>query len=465
MKKPTEIITEAWVGPLYTYADITRRTSEGDQRYYVDRLLGADDPRRPHLEIVERLTTEPGPTKILLTGQVGTGKSMELAKVATHDQLTQTLEVLEVDLEAAIPMDRDVNIRYLLLAFAQVIAQKAASYQQKSSKGLSFGGAEATIREWIRILSAGLGTGALPDPSQVNVGELFRALPGALLKVQGARLRDDSQLRGSLQKEEVWTLSSLVSGLARLLEDFAERPILLIADNGDKLRGGDGTPSVFHANLRTLLGLPFRLVLTIPYEDGFASDIPPGIVIPLPNIPIYPSIHSTAVLDSARAFFRELLSKLIPEAMDLIVPQDQVLDEAIHLSAGIPREFVRVIRLAFGEARREQAARVEPGHVATARSRLYSEFRRSQVDPHTSLLLELAHVRRSRLNRAQRRLMGALLVVEYANHEVWYDVHPVLRPEYDKLLAQRVGWLSSGENVATEQVVIESILEKIDEDE
>lgn len=403
------------------------------RHYYVerDRVQGSHHSA-PHLRLKQDLLHQRRASTSLLTGQVGSGKTMELARLASDQEVQDKLEVVHLDAEERLNLARFVDVRYLLVAFAEALAKRIVEISQRHSGNWGFASTEeGRIREWVRILSRFSPT-EVADPSQLSPVELLQQFGERLTGVQ-ARLRTDDRIRSSLRDEtEVSMVQQLVGHLGMLLERVAAKRPLLLVDNTDKIRDPDSQEHLFNKHRPTLLEMPFHQVLTFPYELRY---LPMGQlpIVTLPNVKAVERDAPDQVRPEALAFFVEVLGRRIESAL----VDEAAVERAVLLSAGIPREFLRLTRMAVLEAEQLGAKRVQPEHVNLAAAALRRDLQPQHAHPGTTLDLELVRLIPDKLNDRQKALLGALLIVEYTNGAQWYDVHPVLQEEYARRLAER----------------------------
>lgn len=427
MSDPARNIAQAYFDTLWRHDDDvwTHPT------VYVDRRLAQGDGLPIHARLRDELLRARGDVKRLFTGQVGVGKSTELGQLVSDPELCRRYAVVVIDAGEKLNLARFVDVRYLLVAFAEGLARACQEASEVTSyKGFAIERA-TQIREWIRIVSAGV---PLPDSNQIDPRAFAKALAERLTGITG-QLKTDDSLKKGLRGAEVSEVRNLVVLLADELVRETERDVLVVVDDLDKIRDRETLEHLFRDHLSTLRGLNLKWIVTMPYALRFdpGMQVPHGLIATLPNVKIVRRGAPGELLAPAAAFFRAVLESLV----DPSLVQQAVVDRAVLLSAGIPREFLRTVHKAFGVAHYAGAAVVQPGHLATAEIQLRNELQPLHADSATKLRLELVRARPDELDAAQRELMATLLVVEYSNDVQWYDVHPLLVEEYDRRLAQR----------------------------
>lgn len=423
--------------------------TSGDAVPYVPRTSALDGLPRPIHERMEASLRREHHARFVLTGQEGCGKSTELAQLRAR--LAGDFSVVVVDGSEVLNLDRYVDVRFVLVAIAAALARALVDQDRRftASRGiaLSTGGA---VREWVRIL---LARDELPDPTKVDPRAFLESVGEALTGVS-TNSRTDDQLRDGLKRTEVSATRSLVVHLADELATLGGREVIVLIDDLDEITDPDSWRHLYHDHLVTLMGLPFRWVLTMPHALAYVPEVsaPPDRLVVLPNIKVVTRAAPDTLLAPARAYFRQLADGLLaPTLLD-----DDACARAAVLAAGIPREFVRVLRAAFGAAYEHGLDHVGLNQVAEAEAQLRRELQRFHADPKVKRSLELARARPGALDEDQRRLMAPLLLVEYTNGEQWYDVNPLLVAEYEDRLRRRAARL--GKSRDDEEALVADIL-------
>jgi len=400
------------------------------EEVYVDRpptTAGAT----PSREIKVALLHARGPIKVFLTGQRGSGKSMELRCVHEDPEIAARFE--HVAFVAIEWLNLRSTMPELLVALAAALAKHitAQKYDQDKTWKKT---ADATVRKWIDIL---------PDivkPGAPELAEFALAFKVPIVELS-TRLREDTDLRERVLKQEhysVTSLSRLVADLLGIVRHYAGKEVLVTLDDGDKLVLPDIARDIFLRHVDVLVRLPCRAVITFPYWLHFEKEWNPvasqNEVMVLQNVKVVDRAARKDVLPAAYGFFRLMYAKLVD--LDAGLADDEVLREAMRLSAGIPREFLRVLQKGFAFAVLRKLPRVTPDLLRLAAI----ELRRQMI-----YATQTADVRRRlmEVRRTERlvdgedwNLLSSLLVVELTNEKPWYAVHPLLEGEVDEWIRE-----------------------------
>lgn len=399
---------------------------------YVDRTLAPDGDLTPRFKhIGALLLNNRGNTKVLFTGQIGSGKSMELRRLAEEPEIKQKFEIVRFSVLDKLNDAIDNDINHVLLAMASELVDHVVKMKyHELGKWDKADTASKELRTWL---------GLLARSTKPEVPGRFDQMTVKLkneLAEWSIRLRSESERRDAVSKLEVRQLQLLANMLLTWIEDASERETMLIVDDGDKLHTEVSLQSIFVRGVRTLTELPCKMVLTYPFQLAFREDFvtPPEVLREqLFNIKVIKRSEPEKLLDGARTFFRNLLDRLVDPGADLIEPA--VVDEAARLSAGVPREFVRLLQKGAETAATDGSPRVDQRLFAAA----VANFRRSDMISRTLLGDTPTALMRVRLTKTVRhpvdlRLLRGNLLVQYVNERPWYDVNPLLGAYVDDLL-------------------------------
>jgi hypothetical protein len=381
------------------------------------------------IELKEALLNARSPVKIFVTGQKGSGKSMELRHLHDDAEIAERFE--RIAFVAAERVPSDAKMQELLLGLAAQLAEHAADreYDRQGDWAETVGRSVAT---WASVLPKVL---KAPAP---NARDFKVAVKAWIVEVSGS-IRDDAELRDRVLKEDPFSVKSL----ARLVEDllgpiqhYAGRPVLLTVDDTDKLATPTSAQDIFLRHIELLARLPCPMIVTFPYwlhfEDEWNKVIEQHDSHVLHNVKVVERSKPDTVLPAAFGFFRTMYSKLVDPGATLV--DKGALTEAVRLSGGIPREFIRVLRAGL----RLASLRKQPALTEALLEHAVVELQRGLI-PFTQdrrVRERLMAVRRNKQldDEEDWKLLDSLLVVELTNHRPWYDVHPLLQSYVDWLI-------------------------------
>jgi hypothetical protein len=418
---------------------------------YVERPAPEGAGRR-HLAPISRrmrddLIESNGAEKVLLTGQMGSGKSMELRQLYEATDIRERFECLKVVLTERLNLASAIDIRYVLLALASTLADLivARQYEEKlsgaqlvprSEDGRPLGEGElGPVVAWLEPLQKLSG---VPDAPQNNSWTVRLNLYLAEVTRQ---LKTDEPTRAAVLQDPSFAssrLERLVSGLVQLIQRASKRDLLLLVDDGDKMTQEASARGVFVDNLPVLLSLECRAVITFPYwlhfDDAFQRSIRLCPVYSIANVKVIHREAPEVLLPEALTFFRGIYDRLVDPEVKLV--DDQALEKAALGSAGIVREFLRILQRGFRFAHEYKDDFVTATTLAEAMLELEREMSYATQREVTRHRLMSVRIKKKLDEASDRQLLDSLLVVELSNNHPWYDVHPILQSYVDGLVRE-----------------------------
>lgn len=306
--------------------------------------------------IRDKLLLSDEPIKILLTGQIGSGKSSELRRLYLDETIQERFEQIIIRLTERVD-GRHADIRQLLVAIAASIAEHVRVHEFHKRKHWKLDESIGQdLQKWIKHLSQAFDVPA-PDPGENPVIQF-----GAAFAKFSAKLRSEESYRRMIRDDQTFRVLDLVTicnHLIRVVKKAADRDLFLVIDDGDKVDQLNVARELFIEDFDQLARLHCRMVVTYPYALNFV----PGIhqisgtdgPFVLQNIKVAERETPTEPRSDAVQFFRELLERRV----DMKLVDDAALVQSVRYCAGIPREFVRIMRGAFEFAYNYEYERVE----------------------------------------------------------------------------------------------------------
>jgi hypothetical protein len=383
----------------------------------------------PSDEIKVALLHARDPIKVFLTGQRGSGKSMELRRVHEDPEVAKAFEHVKFVAIEWLNLYQS-TMADLLVALAATLAMHIVD--KKYDKAKDWKEKAGAVTKWIAILPEIVRPGA-PGAADLSLTDFSVAFKIPFVELS-SRLREDVDLRERVLKQEsysVSTLARLVADLLGIVRHYAKKDVLVTLDDGDKLTLPEIARDIFLRHVEALVRLPCRAVVTFPYWLHFEKEWNPvalqNQVVVLQNVKVIERGKPGEVLPAAFGFFRLMYAKLVD--LDAGFVSDDVLREAVRLSAGIPREFLRVLQKGFAFA----ALRNLPKVTRDLLNLAVIELRRQMI---YATQTEDTRKRLMGVQRTERlvdgedwSLLSSLLVVELTNEKPWYAVHPLLDGE------------------------------------
>lgn len=405
------------------------------EQVYVPVERGHDDPAE---RLIERFEYSTLPERAFVTGQKGAGKSMALRRIRDHRWTRTHYLPVVVRATETLPVGA-ADVRLLLLVIAGAVAHELSKKELHSEQAVAGLPAALTtrLRDWLPLLGE-KAPAARPGhfqklAAQIDVG--FGKL--------GFDLRTSDEKRTQIMESSAYgtaeltiLLNALLEALQRLLDrSHQPRRVLLLVDDGDKYASSTETDALFIRGGSTLLSLNAAAVFTFPYwlhfDARFAAVASADERTVLPNVKVIAPGDRKRVLPEAQVFFRKMAARLVdPKLLD----GDATIDEAARLSAGIPREFVRILKAGFTRARELGAARLDVKALEEGSRRLaidYLTTAQSEKIRRGLKFVDLLH----RLDDPFWPLLDSLHVVEYVNGKPWYAVNPLIAKDVAEWVA------------------------------
>lgn len=424
-----------------------RGVTSGDVAdFYVEPPGARPDPNeRPNapvrVEITRRLVRRRGRAeKVFVTGQKGAGKTMTLARIARDAAVTEHFVPLTVRATRHIPAGV-ADIRLVLVMLITRVSQfidELGLDQRVNVGGKKVGGISRVLNGWVRLFEGGE-TPSAPDTFQnakTRLNAQFLELSEEIVRDPQRRLQVLADSRYSVTE-----LHRVVSALIEFAEEAlalrvdGPRLLLLVIDDLDKYAVPSEVNSIFLDGMEALQSLPCSAVLTYPYflnfTDWFVQREEGSAILnvkvaerasagPAAEPALLP-LEGRELLGPAREFFNGIYDGLASRALVL----DQgVIDRAALLSAGIPREFLRLLSAGFEMCLDHQKQRLDLATLNVARIRLQQTMARTANEPWKQAGLKLVQTQGRILEFSE--MLDTVHVVEYVNGTVWYGVHPAM---------------------------------------
>lgn len=405
--------------------------------------------------------------KVFVTGQKGAGKTMLMARIARDPAITAHFTPVVVRATRHIPAGV-ADIRLLLVMLITQMSRFIDDQRLDARVdlgGVRVGGISKVLAAWTRLFED-KGTPTAPETFQsakTKLSAQFLELSEEIVRDPQRRLQvlDDKRF-------SVTELHRVVSALiefaqeALTLRDAGPSYLLLVIDDLDKYAVPSEVRSIFHDGLEALRSLPCTALFTYPYflnfTDSFAQREETHAILNVKvaervrrdaasELAMLP-IESRELLDPARDFFNRIYNNLADRA--LVADQD-VIDRAALLSAGIPREFLRLLSMGFELCLDHRKKKLDLPTLDVARIRLQQTMTRTANEPWKQAALKLVQSRGKILGFSE--MLDTVHIVEYVNRAVWYGVHPAM----EELVAD---WIRADRHLLIAKGTAEQIVER-----
>lgn len=407
MLRPTQDLAEALnrFDPLRPL-----QTTEELESFFTARAHSPLEPLISYLRVLRQ------PAHLLFMGHRGSGKSTELAKLASRMQNTFLVVNCRagqvVNLNQVEPVD---VVLACALAFLNAIAEENFIVQDKSLNDL-----ESWLRNNVEIETIKIKRAE----GSASFGVSLKTFTADL----SAKFNRESATRMTLRprlKTIVSELVERVNEVVKYVEDNYRPPLILVEDL-DKITLTDAQ-KIFLNEGQLLRLLDCRMVYTFPialrYSNDFAQ-VRSGFQkdFKLPNFSICHRDGSPD--DEGRACLHDLVMKRADESLF----EPGAVERAVELSGGLVADLVRLIQGGLLEAIVNSVPQVAPNMINSVASEIRSDFRAALRPPHYDAL-RLAETSRTVVNEeAVQEILHNLSLLEYRNSEDWVDVHPIAKP-------------------------------------
>lgn len=264
-----------------------------------------------------------------------------------------------------------------------------------------------------------------------------------IFKLITLKLQQERTFRKELERTYEKKLSELVRNidlLAATIQNATKKPVLVIIDDLDKLDLSVIEP-IYRNNVKALFSPGFKIVFTIPISaiqepQVMGALTSEGIVRPqlFPVTKFYR--HQDCRNPDAQPLakninlFHEVLQKRFPTG----ILNPQIADKIVLLSGGVIRELVRIGRECCTECMVQLEIDSERDNIeiddeilTTALRNLRNDFARQiSSSQFYETLVQVYKTLKPAEGEAFVKLLHGLMVLEYENDALWYDVHPIV---------------------------------------
>ena len=266
-----------------------------------------------------------------------------------------------------------------------------------------------------------------------------------LLQLATLKFQQEQSFREEFEKtfeKKVADLVSKADRIAAAIETTIKKPVLVVIDDLDKL-DLSLVESIYRNNIKVLFSPGFRIVFTIPISAVQEPQVmgtlnSAGITRPqlFPVAKFFAKEHcrtqkeETAIAATVETFLTVLTKRIPSEYME-----PHIARKIVFKSGGVMRELVRIARECCTECMVQleidpdrHELKIDEQILATALRNLRNDFAR-QIGTH--LFPTLIQVYTTLNNQdtdteAFVALLHGLMVLEYQNDDLWYNVHPIV---------------------------------------
>jgi hypothetical protein len=372
---------------------------------------------RPRLfeELKSPLLTSENPDKFLLTGYKGCGKSTELNRLCSEEDIKKNFLVVKFSIKEVLDV-YDFDYKDLLLVVSAEIYNSAKKENITIKKEIL-----DDIERWtnkIEIIKTKTESGEISGGVKLD---FIYAKIGSWLKVEGST-------REEFRKEVSQKVSVLVDNINRMLADIQKkRPVLIVIEDLDKLQPTQGE-DLFYSNISSFVQLNCKIIFTFPFalmlshKLSIISRTFKKLTI-IPNI----TIHTKEMQIKEGGY--EILGEIFYKRADKNLITDEALNKCIKYSGGVVFDFIRIVSNSANVAIVKGKERIENDDVEEVVISMRDDYA-FLTEEHVKKLVEVYNSKVAREvekeSNTLRELIASLSILRYYNSESWDDVHPLI---------------------------------------
>ncbi|MFB2979788.1 P-loop NTPase fold protein [Microseira sp. BLCC-F43] len=365
--------------------------------------------------------------KVIFAGHRGCGKSTLLKRfsVEMQDKFFSVFFSISDLIEMS-----DVSHVNILYAIALMLLSRATKINIPVSESI-----KRSLLGWINTTQKETAEQETKSETAIGGNDIFKLIT--------LKLQQERTFRKELEKTYEKKLSDLVRNidlLAVAIQTAKKKPVLVIIDDLDKLDLIVSEP-IYRNKVKALFSPGFKIVFTIPISaiqepQVMGALTSEGIVRPqlFPVTKFYQhhdcrNPHAQPIAKNINLFHKVLQKRFPP---GLLTPQ--IADKIVLLSGGVIRELVRIARECCTECMVQLEIDTEQDNIqiddeilTTALRNLRNDFARQISSSQLyETLVQVYKTLKPAEGDAFVKLLHGLMVLEYENDALWYDVHPIV---------------------------------------
>jgi hypothetical protein len=401
-------------------------------------------PDSPLSAILTHFRPQHLPERLILVGHRSSGKSSELARLATWlAKPEHGYFVVNLDLSRNVNNINQVNqleVLFLIGAAVYKLAQEAKLTPDKNRFDALVKSLESIVQTYTEnkefsIDTASLLRGLVCFGAGVVAGPLGAVVAAGVTET----LRDFIFVSGTdtsiVRKVEVEPqIREMLGHVNAILSDVmakANGPLALLVDGLEFVQNEEVAELLFVRN-RFLADVACRMLYTVPvfvyYQPRFALVRQAFQTVPFPNVRLRQRDNPEKQDEAGYTTMRQVINRRLesvgykPEA---VITRDAV-NLLVSASGGLMRDLIRLMRDACVQAEIAGQRTIVPQIASRAVAALRREYR-AQLTPKYQRVLDEVRKTHQRAETPECDLMLAgNFILSYSNEEIWYDVHSIL---------------------------------------
>lgn len=237
----------------------------------------------------------------------------------------------------------------------------------------------------------------------------------------GVRIRSEHVTRQALREKVRPRLSDLLEGLDILAKDVHDKTgtrVLCMVEDLDKVDLQEAR-KIFYDHGKSISAPELAIIYTFPVALNHSDDM-------MQVLNYFSDNHVLPNFKLTDETGPESLRNLLLNRVEPSLFEEDAVDLLVQYSGGVPRQLITLARDASLEARVAAKARVTKEHAQDAIARERQNFSRMLSREQLRLLKKVKEKKQIDQTSAFQTLLHTLSVLEYSNHDIWYDVNPLV---------------------------------------
>jgi hypothetical protein len=375
--------------------------------YYVDRKSKMTE------DILWKIKSSRKPLKFLFPAIRGNGNTTELNKLT--EEVEKELFVIFFNTKDKLDM---VNVTYidLLLTIGLQIYESIESKTKIDPK------LKKALENWSsKVVETAKG--------EEKALEIEGGISG-ILKLTAA-MKDQASTKEVVRRTVEPKLNELLTIINRVIAYAEEKlgKIFVIIDDLDKIAPKQAE-DLFFGYSTTLTELQCNVLYTVPRSLQLCEKIQWILrffdsKVSIPNTYLYDREGKPSKEN------RDLLRAVALQRFEESLIAEDALDYAVEMSGGVMHDFIRIIRESAAKAHGNEREKIEKEDVEMVVFDIQNDYERFLLEDDFEMLKEIKKNHKRALKKENEDrfsdLLFSLVILEYLNEEVWYDVHPVIK--------------------------------------
>jgi len=386
--------------------------------------------------------------KTLIVGHRGSGKSSELLKLVSNIGRDFFTVWFDANLNLNIFTANQVELLFLMGVAIYRVADQEGLHPKEQNLDLLIDCLQTLVREQTKqtgfVLDAGrLMSNVICFGLPAIIGATAGPAAGAGVAALTALARELAQDTFSLglRKEEVarlevepriWDIARVANLIIADVEQKAGKPVLIVMDGLDRLEPGPARDIFINSQVLSLPNCRVIYVtpITLYYSPDFAQTRQLFAMAEFPNVKLHernaPDTLHKAGMRTMREVTRRRLRALGYEP-EMIITRNSLNLLAV-MSGGVMREMISLMREAVVQAEIAGETRVT---LQAARAAVYKLRRQYAAGLRQEHYRELETFHATGIPSQSEScddLLRNLYILSYINDQLWYDIHPNVRP-------------------------------------